>query len=254
MQCSIEPLCCFLSETPSFTSDSKCLHNLVSWAHHHGEACHSCPDLKEVLEDQCWGSVKVVWGCVDGHRYIMDTKCTAATNPGYALNLSTGALGSSNFDGVISEEEEQEEEGEEEEQPSAVAQHSPPAATAQTQSSALAHWTSNTEGELKFPKVSLVGHSNPRSLLLTWQLERGSHFFCQQSYCKSSGQEMLNQQISQTNEICCHLLPFAHVKDTLWSFWSLEIVYFYEHKNVHEQNTNSCCRFNSVPRSNNWWQ
>ncbi|KAE8295767.1 Zinc finger protein 276 [Larimichthys crocea] len=35
---------------PSFTSDPKCLHSLVSWAHHHGEACRSCPDLKEVLE------------------------------------------------------------------------------------------------------------------------------------------------------------------------------------------------------------
>lgn len=133
---------------PSFTSDPKCLHSLVSWAHHHGEACRSCPDLKEVLEDQCWGSVKAVWGCVDGHKYIMDTQCTAATNPGYSVNLSSGALGSGNGDGVMSEEEEQEEEGEEE-KPSGngrtPAQLSPPAVTAQTQRSALAHWTSNTE-------------------------------------------------------------------------------------------------------------
>ncbi|KAM4734797.1 zinc finger protein 276 isoform 2-T3 [Anableps anableps] len=63
---------------PSFTSDPKCLHSLVTWAHRHGGACSSCPDLKEVLQGQCWGSVKAVWGCVDGHRYIMDTRSAAA--------------------------------------------------------------------------------------------------------------------------------------------------------------------------------
>ncbi|CAF98925.1 unnamed protein product, partial [Tetraodon nigroviridis] len=57
---------------PSFTSDPKCLHSLVSWAHDHGEACRSCPNLQEVLEGQCLGSVKAVWSCVDGHRYVMD--------------------------------------------------------------------------------------------------------------------------------------------------------------------------------------
>lgn len=73
------------------------------------------------------------------------------------MNLSSGPLGSGNGDGVMSEEEEQEEE-DEEEQPSGngrtpagnmdtLAQHSPPAVTAQTQSSALADWTTNTEGE-----------------------------------------------------------------------------------------------------------
>ncbi|XP_018559182.1 zinc finger protein 276 [Lates calcarifer] len=144
---------------PSFTSDPKCLHSLVSWAHHHGEACRSCPDLKEVLKGQCWGSVKAVWGCVDGHRYIMDTQCTNAVDPGYTMDFGGGALGSGNGDGVMSEEEDLEQEEEEEdevEEPSgnrrmpagsvnALAQHSPPAVTAQTQSSALADWTSNTE-------------------------------------------------------------------------------------------------------------
>ncbi|KAM9352176.1 zinc finger protein 276 [Symphorus nematophorus] len=141
---------------PSFTSDPKCLHSLVSWAHHHGEACRSCPDLKEVLEGQCWGSVKAIWGCVDGHRYIMDTQCTT-TNPGYKVNCSSGALGSGNGDGVMSEEEEEEEEEEDDaEQPSGhgrtpeggistLAQHSPPAVPAQIQSSALDQWSSNTE-------------------------------------------------------------------------------------------------------------
>lgn len=143
---------------PSFTSDPKCLHSLVSWVHHHGEGCRSCPDLKEVLEGRCWGSVKAVWGCVDGHSYTMDTQCSTATNPAYTLNFS-GALGSGNGDGGMSEEEEQEQEEEvddEEEQPSGngrtpsgstagLAQHSPPAVTPQTQSSVLADWTSNTE-------------------------------------------------------------------------------------------------------------
>ncbi|XP_037623716.1 zinc finger protein 276 isoform X2 [Sebastes umbrosus] len=135
------------STTPqSFTSDPKCLHSLVSWAHHHGEACRSCPDLKEVREDQCWGSVKAIWGCVDGHRYMMDT---TATDPGYTMDLCSGVLGSGNGDGVMSEEEE-----DDEEQPSgnrrtpaesisALAEHSPPALT--VQSSALADWTSNIE-------------------------------------------------------------------------------------------------------------
>ncbi|XP_034734557.1 zinc finger protein 276 [Etheostoma cragini] len=135
----------------SFTSDRKCLHSLVSWAHHHGEACRSCPNLKDVLEGQCWGSVKAVWGCVDGHRYVMDSQCTTATNPGYLLNFSSGALGSGNGDGMMSEGED-----EEEEQPSGngrtpagsigpLAPHSPSAVPVQTPSSALAEWTSNTE-------------------------------------------------------------------------------------------------------------
>ncbi|XP_016340692.1 zinc finger protein 276 isoform X2 [Sinocyclocheilus anshuiensis] len=55
------------------TSDRRCLHGLVSWAHSHAEGCHSCPDLQEVLEGQCRGALKVMWGCVDGHTYVMDT-------------------------------------------------------------------------------------------------------------------------------------------------------------------------------------
>ncbi|XP_029289896.1 zinc finger protein 276 isoform X2 [Cottoperca gobio] len=142
------------SQTPqSFTSDPKCLHSLVSWVHHHGEACRSCPNLKEVLEGQCWGSVQAAWGCVDGHRYIMDTQCTTTTNPRYSMNLCSGLLGSGNGDGVMSWAEEQEEE-DEEEQPSGNARTAagsistlaqPPAVTVHSQSSALADWTCNTE-------------------------------------------------------------------------------------------------------------
>lgn len=91
----------------------------MTWAHHHGVACCSCPDLKEVLEDQCWGSTKAVWGCVDGHRYIMDTQSTAASYSDNTVNSSSGPLRSGNGDGVMSEEEEgQENEDDGEEEPS----------------------------------------------------------------------------------------------------------------------------------------
>ncbi|XP_028287388.1 zinc finger protein 276 [Parambassis ranga] len=136
----------------SFTSDQKCLHSLVSWAHHHGEACRSCPDLKEVLEGQCWGSVKAVWGCMDGHSYIMDTQCTAASSPGQRVSFGNTVLGSGNGQEVMSEEEEQDDEEDEEEQPgrsgrnSAGRVSSPPAVAAQTQSSVLEGWPGSTEG------------------------------------------------------------------------------------------------------------
>lgn len=65
------------------TSDRRCLHGLVSWAHSHAEGCHSCPDLQEVLQGQCRGALKVVWGCVDGHTYVMDTNgAQARSNTG----------------------------------------------------------------------------------------------------------------------------------------------------------------------------
>ncbi|XP_069019000.1 zinc finger protein 276 isoform X1 [Embiotoca jacksoni] len=153
---------------PSFTSDPKCLHSLVSWAHRHGEACRSCPDLKEVLQGQCWGSVKAVWGCVDGHSYIMDTRCAAAANPGHAVNSSSGAFGSGNGDVAMSEEEEEEEEQEdgEEVRPGGnrrtaagslrtLVQRGGPAVTAQTQSSALEDWTGCAE--------EFEGHEEPLS-------------------------------------------------------------------------------------------
>ncbi|XP_074533500.1 zinc finger protein 276 [Halichoeres trimaculatus] len=152
---------------PSFSSDPKCLHSLVSWAHHHGEGCHYCPDLKEVLEGQCWGSVKAVWGCVDGHRYIMDTQCTSTTNTGYTLNLGAGALESGNGDGVMSEEEDQEQEEEETEQASrneripagSLVHHTSSVVPGQTQSSGMADWTSNSEegpeGPCTLPEAQL---------------------------------------------------------------------------------------------------
>ncbi|XP_047452678.1 zinc finger protein 276 isoform X2 [Mugil cephalus] len=137
---------------PSITSDPKCLHRLVSWAHHHGEVCRSCPDLKEVLEGQCWGSVKAVWGCVDGHRHIMDARSAGAGAA--TVSFVSGGGG----DGAMSEEEEEEreeEEDEEEEQPgrngrssagsmSTLVQSSHPGVTAQTETD-LDAWTGAAE-------------------------------------------------------------------------------------------------------------
>ncbi|XP_057692670.1 zinc finger protein 276 [Corythoichthys intestinalis] len=79
------------STSPPFSKDAACLHNLVSWAHHHGEACKSCPNLKEVLEGQCWGSVKAVWCCVEGHSYTMNKQGTV----GYGYMLNPGESGNS---------------------------------------------------------------------------------------------------------------------------------------------------------------
>ncbi|KAM9807635.1 zinc finger protein 276 [Neosynchiropus ocellatus] len=67
--------------SPSFSSDSNCLHRLVSWAHHHAEACRYCPNLKEVLEGRCFGSVRAIWGCVEGHSYTMDARCSVPSPP-----------------------------------------------------------------------------------------------------------------------------------------------------------------------------
>lgn len=145
----------------SFTSDSKCLHSLVSWAHQHGEACRSLPALKEVLEGHCWGSVKAVWGCMDGHSYAMDARC--AGDLGIITNLSR-PLGGNNCDDLMSEEDEveqeqrlqhqQEEEGEDEEEQlirngkiPGGSMTGPALVAAQTQSSALPEWSSSTQGE-----------------------------------------------------------------------------------------------------------
>ncbi|XP_034031557.1 zinc finger protein 276 isoform X2 [Thalassophryne amazonica] len=138
------------STPPSFTSDGKCLHSLVSWAHHHGEACHSCPDLKEVLEGQCWGSVKAVWGCVDGHSYIMDTQYGIGSSPlvgksRCALSCSSGPLVSGSCSRAMTEEEEEDQVGSNGRNITTSAQHSPPATTAQTQIPALEDWTGHPE-------------------------------------------------------------------------------------------------------------
>lgn len=149
---------CFVSAPPCFTSDPKCLHSLVSWAHHHGEACRSCPNLKEVLEGQCLGSVKAVWSCVDGHRYTMDTRQSAAANLRCTLSIRGGRLRGGGGDGVMFEEDEQEVVENEEDQAgegrrttrgslNTPSSNNPSAVTPQTQSSEPDHWTTNAKGE-----------------------------------------------------------------------------------------------------------
>ncbi|XP_061139774.1 zinc finger protein 276 isoform X4 [Syngnathus typhle] len=120
-----------------FSSNAAWLHNLVSWAHHHGEACKFCPDLKGVVEGQCWGSVKTVWCCADGHSYSMDTQTTSAKF-GYVLNPERGN-GVRNIAGGVDCDE----------RSTAVgvicqAQQSPPAVSPLIQSSSLADWTCST--------------------------------------------------------------------------------------------------------------
>lgn len=128
----------------------------MSWAHHHGEACRSCPNLKEVLEGQCLGSVKAVWSCVDGHRYTMDTRQSAATNLRCTLSISNGRLGGVGGDGVASEEDEQEVvENEEagEDSRTTPTTNTQPTVTPQDQSSDADHWSANTKGEAEAEAV-----------------------------------------------------------------------------------------------------
>ncbi|KPP75981.1 zinc finger protein 276-like [Scleropages formosus] len=70
------------------TSSPQCLHNLVSWAHHHAGACSSCPGLQKVLEGNYRGMVKAVWGCVDGHSYVVE----AHVHPGPGLSEPTAMV------------------------------------------------------------------------------------------------------------------------------------------------------------------
>ncbi|XP_072768440.1 zinc finger protein 276 isoform X2 [Nerophis lumbriciformis] len=116
---------------PSFSSDPKCLHKLVSWAHHHAEACRSCPDLKEVLEGRCWGFVKAVWRCVDGHSYTLDTHSTSSVKSGHMLQR-----------GSIDERQERSSVGI---AVDSMVGQSLLSVTQQTCGSALADWSSNTE-------------------------------------------------------------------------------------------------------------
>lgn len=129
---------------PSFTSDPKCLHSLVSWAHHHAEACTSCPDLKEVLEGQCWGSVRAVWGCTQGHQYVMDSQYTST--PNVTTNCSEGEMEGGHREEGVSEDEEEQQQQQELSARSLnhLDQQSLPVVT--SQSSSLENWSRNTEG------------------------------------------------------------------------------------------------------------
>ncbi|XP_072135844.1 zinc finger protein 276 isoform X1 [Mobula birostris] len=50
----------------------QCLQILVTWAHHHGSSCGSQPHVQSVLSAEYRGVVGAVWGCPEGHSYILD--------------------------------------------------------------------------------------------------------------------------------------------------------------------------------------
>ncbi|XP_027600371.2 zinc finger protein 276 [Pipra filicauda] len=61
------------------TSSPQCLHSLVTWAHTHAGSCPSVPGLRSVLSSEYCGIIRAVWGCGDGHDYIMDTASDCST-------------------------------------------------------------------------------------------------------------------------------------------------------------------------------
>ncbi|KAM4017343.1 zinc finger protein 276 isoform 2-T2 [Anomaloglossus baeobatrachus] len=55
------------------TSSPECLTGLVHWTHSHAGRCPSVPSLQRVLSAQYCGVIRALWGCAEGHDYIMDT-------------------------------------------------------------------------------------------------------------------------------------------------------------------------------------
>lgn len=62
------------------TSSPECLHSLVSWTHSHARGCLSVPSLQGVLSAQYYGIIRAVWGCGEGHDYIMEADSDSATS------------------------------------------------------------------------------------------------------------------------------------------------------------------------------
>uniref|UniRef100_A0A663DM04 ZAD domain-containing protein n=1 Tax=Aquila chrysaetos chrysaetos TaxID=223781 RepID=A0A663DM04_AQUCH len=61
------------------TSSPQCLHSLVTWTHTHAGSCPSVPSLQSVLSSEYCGIIRAVWGCGDGHDYVMDTDSDCST-------------------------------------------------------------------------------------------------------------------------------------------------------------------------------
>uniref|UniRef100_A0A8C3KPQ1 Zinc finger protein 276 n=1 Tax=Calidris pygmaea TaxID=425635 RepID=A0A8C3KPQ1_9CHAR len=61
------------------TSSPQCLHSLVTWAHAHAGSCPSVPSLQSVLSSEYCGIIRAIWGCGDGHDYVMDTDSDCST-------------------------------------------------------------------------------------------------------------------------------------------------------------------------------
>ncbi|XP_068006853.1 zinc finger protein 276 [Melanerpes formicivorus] len=55
------------------TSSPQCLHSLVTWTHAHAGSCPLVPSLQSVLSSEYCGIIRAVWGCAQGHDYVMDT-------------------------------------------------------------------------------------------------------------------------------------------------------------------------------------
>lgn len=162
----------FLPASQTLSSDTACLHNLVSWAHHHGEACKSCPDLKEVLGGQCWGSVKAVWCCVAGHSYTIDTQ---STRFGYVLNSGESGNGARDISREVDRDG----------RSTAVtaicpAQQTKPAVTPLIQSSALADWTCSTQGTVTFTAFTMkctAFFAHRRANVTVWRLKNNYRLY-----------------------------------------------------------------------------
>ncbi|NXF88048.1 ZN276 protein, partial [Eubucco bourcierii] len=61
------------------TSSPQCLHSLVTWTHAHASSCPSVPSLQSVLSSEYCGIIRAVWGCAEGHDYVMDTDSDCST-------------------------------------------------------------------------------------------------------------------------------------------------------------------------------
>ncbi|XP_010144188.1 PREDICTED: zinc finger protein 276-like, partial [Buceros rhinoceros silvestris] len=61
------------------TSSPQCLRGLVTWAHAHAGSCPLAPSLRSVLSSEYCGIIRAVWGCGDGHDYVMYTDSDCST-------------------------------------------------------------------------------------------------------------------------------------------------------------------------------
>ncbi|KAM5138072.1 zinc finger protein 276 isoform 2-T2 [Mantella aurantiaca] len=75
------------------TSSPECLHSLVSWAHSHAGGCPSVPSLQKVLSAQYCGIIRAVWGCGEGHDYIMEADCDSVTSDAHREEVQKVARG-----------------------------------------------------------------------------------------------------------------------------------------------------------------
>ncbi|XP_018421986.1 PREDICTED: zinc finger protein 276 [Nanorana parkeri] len=62
------------------TSSPECLHSLVNWTHSHAGGCSSVPSLQQVFSAQYCGIIRAVWGCEEGHDYIMEADSDSITS------------------------------------------------------------------------------------------------------------------------------------------------------------------------------